>query len=228
MEQEGKPDSQSLLANYRMNVHTFYGIVLALGMSSILSCKQQGHSVRLQDPKQLAYQLDSILSKDQEYRKNLFSLVETEGPKSAVVQQYLGRIRRIDSLNLIAVTAIIDTYGWLGPKEVGENGNSCLFLVIQHSTRETREKYLPLFRKAVLQGKALKSDLALLEDRVALEHGKKQLFGSQIVMDTITRAYHFAPIEDEPHVNERRKAMGLEPIENKAKEFGFDYSVPVQ
>src|SRR5262245_49040476 len=37
-----------------------------------------------------------------------------------------------DSLNLLRVTAIIDSAGWLGPQDLG-NESSTLWLVIQHA-----------------------------------------------------------------------------------------------
>ncbi|MBK9289300.1 MAG: hypothetical protein IPN38_16860 [Flavobacteriales bacterium] len=40
--------------------------------------------------------------------------------------------------------------------------------MIQHSDQVTQEKYLPMMREAVKNGKAQGSSLALLEDRVAL------------------------------------------------------------
>jgi hypothetical protein len=36
----------------------------------------------------------------------------------------------------------------------------------------------------------------------------------------------FHPIDDELNVNERRASMGLEPLEEYAKRFGFIYRLP--
>jgi hypothetical protein len=67
----------------------------------------------------------------------------------------------------------LDKYGWLGADVVGGQGNSTLFLVIQHSDQATQEKYLPMMREAVKNGKAQGSSLALLEDRAALGQRQK-------------------------------------------------------
>jgi hypothetical protein len=114
-----------------------------------------------------------------------------------------------DSINQLKVAKIIDQYGWLGADVVGDQGNSTLFLVIQHADTKMQEKYIPLMRDAVKKGNAFAGDLALMEDRLALRHGKRQIYGSQIGPDSETNTYFIFPIEDPDHVDERRKAVGL-------------------
>jgi len=133
-----------------------------------------------------------------------------------------------DSINLIKVEAVLNKYGWVGPEVVGSKGNATLFLVIQHADSLTRDKYLPTMRAAVKNGKAQASQLALMEDRSALEHGKKQIYGSQIAYDNKTGKYHISPIEDEPNVDKRRAEVGLDPLEEYAKQWSIDYKLPAQ
>lgn len=125
-----------------------------------------------------------------------------------------------DSLNLISIKTIIDRYGWLGADIVGSKGSSTLFLVIQHADLATQQKYLPLFREAVNNHKALKGNLALLEDRVALGQGKSKLYGTQVIVESGKRK--LAPIEDEQNVNIRRMNLGLEPLEILLKDLIFN------
>jgi hypothetical protein len=46
-------------------------------------------------------------------------------------------------------------------------GNCALFFVIRHPDLKAQEKYLPMMRQAVKDGKANGSQLAMLEDTVA-------------------------------------------------------------
>ena len=110
-------------------------------------------------------------------------------------------IKEKDSINLIRITTILDSRGWLGTDIIGEQGNSTLFLVIQHSDIQTQEKYLPMMREAVKDGKAQASSLALLEDRVALRKGRKQIYGSQIGRDPHTQLYYVSPLEGPDNVD---------------------------
>jgi hypothetical protein len=48
--------------------------------------------------------------------------------------------------------------------------------------------------------------LALLEDRIALDEGKKQKYGTQVKRSSNGR-YHVEPIEDERNVDKRRTEM---------------------
>ena len=115
-------------------------------------------------------------------------------------------------MNLIKVSAIIDKYGWLGPVEIGDDANSTLFLVIQHADLKTQEKYLPLMRTAVKNGKAKARNLALLEDRVALREGGKQLYGTQVFQNVITKQCFVLPLADPDRLDIKRAEIGLQPL----------------
>ncbi|MCA6435994.1 MAG: hypothetical protein IM600_17095 [Bacteroidetes bacterium] len=179
--------------------------------------------------KPVVRQLDSIFIDDQKYRmkmeeieKNTYLSAEQKSKEQQAIWHI---ISTKDAINLVKVKAIIDKYGWLGPDEIGYQGNSTLFLVIQHSDQVTQEKYLPLMREAVKNKKASGADLALLEDRILLGQGKKQIYGSQLSMDSRTGQYFLSPIEDEINVNKRRAEVGLEPIEEYVKHWGIKYKM---
>jgi hypothetical protein len=167
--------------------------------------------------------LDSIYQFDQGGRSQVDSIEKKFGRTSEEVKKYLTTLNLQDSLNIIKVTSIIDKYGWLGPDKVGERGNTTLFLVVQHADKEVHLKYLPILRQAVKLGKAKSQHLALLEDRTALEEGKKQIYGSQIVRDPKTGKPVIAPMEDEKDVDVRREGVGLGPLKEYAKFFHIDY-----
>jgi hypothetical protein len=67
----------------------------------------------------------------------------------------------------------LDKYGWLGADVVGARGSITLFLVIQHANLKTQQKYLPLVKEAEKNGKIQGTNLAFLEDRIAIGEGKK-------------------------------------------------------
>lgn len=162
--------------------------------------------------KPLAATLDSIYDEDQRYRQQIDGIEKKYGWESAEMKAHWKTINLKDSINLIRVKSILDRQGWLGADVVGEQGNTALFLVIQHSDQATREKYLPMMREAVKNGKAQASSLALLEDRVALAQGKRQIYGSQIGRNPETQAYYLSPLEDPDNVDKRRADVGLGPL----------------
>ncbi len=175
--------------------------------------------------KPLVAQLDSIYREDQKYRQQIDTIEKKYGWESKEMKSLWKIIDEKDSINLIKVKNILDKYGWLGTDVIGERGNQTLFLVIQHADPTTREKYLPLMREAVKNGKASGSSLALLEDRVALEQGKKQIYGSQIGRDKETGKYYILPLEDPDNVDKRRTAVGLHPLSEYVKQWQIKWDV---
>ena len=184
----------------------------------------QNETAALKLNKPVMEQLDSIYKRDQYDRQNINVVEGKYGPQSKEMDSLWKKIHAQDLLNLVQVKNIIDTYGWLGPIEIGGQGASTLFLVIQHSDSSTQVKYLPLMRAAVKNENALPQNLALLEDRVLVAQGKEQVYGSQISQDSLGKG-SFLPIADEANVNKRRATVGLGPIEDYAKYFGIIYTL---
>lgn len=159
--------------------------------------------------KPLVSKLEKIHTEDQKYRKEINGIKEKYGWESNEMKAHWKVIQESDSINLIEIKKILDTKGWLGKNVIGRKGNSTLFLVIQHSDIETQLEYLPMMREAVKNRNARPSSLALLEDRVALRQGKRQIYGSQIHSDKETKEKYVAPLIDPENVDKRRAEVGL-------------------
>jgi len=168
--------------------------------------------------------LDTIYNADQGSRYRMQDLSKAKATASQI-DSARKAIHITDSLNLVKVVNIIDRYGWLGPQDVGMNGSQALFLVIQHASLATQQKYLPLIRTAEKNGKTLSSNLAILEDRINMREKKKQIYGSQVFKNKLTGEMCFYPIADPDHVDDKRKAMGLQPIADYAKLFNLTWDV---
>lgn len=82
-----------------------------------------------------------------------------------------------------------------------------------------------MMREAVKNGKAQGSNLALLEDRVALGMGKKQIYGSQIGRDETTNLYYVSPLEDPDNVDKRRAEVGLGPLADYVSKWNIKWDV---
>lgn len=180
----------------------------------------------------LVHELDTVRTDDQKYRQRMMELIQS-GVKmdSAWISKNQSFIigmkgmKAQDSIDLVKVEAIINKYGWLGTDVVGEEGNTTLFLVIQHSGLKVQEKYLPMMKEAAKNGKADPADLALLEDRVEMYNGRPQIYGSQLKAGTDGK-YFIYTIIDEKNIDKRRAEVGLMPLEEYAKQFGVDYKLP--
>lgn len=169
--------------------------------------------------------LDTIFQEDQKYRQQIQGIEEKYGWESDEMKAHWKIINEKDSINLIEVKKILDERGWLGADAIGYQGNSTLFLVIQHADIETQEKYLPMMREAVSKGNAEASSLALLEDRVALRKGEKQIYGSQVGRDQETGEYYVLPLIDPENVDQRRAEVGLGTIQDYISNWGMTWDV---
>ena len=80
-----------------------------------------------------------------------------------------------------------------------------------------------MINTAISNGDIRKSSIAYLTDKILTKEGKKQLYGTQLKYSYETKSYDFKPIDDEKNVNKRRSEIGLGPLEDYAKNFGFEY-----
>jgi len=173
---------------------------------------------------ELITQLEQIVKADSYYRTMSIDTGKKYGWNSPQATVLMHKQRNVDIDNLIKVDIIIDQYGYPGKTLVGEDLMSGAFIVIQHSDPDVQAAYLPLLTDAANKGELKWSSLALMIDRVKTRNGEKQVYGSQMMEhDNVRQLY---PIEDEMNVNLRRAKIGLSPLEEYLKTFGFDYKVP--
>lgn len=163
-------------------------------------------------------ELEAMLETDQSYRRELAELEKKHGRESAELKEAWTKQAAIDGQNIQRLEAIIDQYGWPGIKRFGVKAGSAAFLILQHSDLQYQKKYLPLVREAAAQGEMRGSSLALLEDRVRLREGHKQIYGSQVVRNSANE-WEPLPLEDEEKVHALRAGVGLPPLADYLKGF---------
>jgi hypothetical protein len=166
--------------------------------------------------KPLAAKLDSIYQEDQAPRYKYMDAVKNK-EKASTIDSLRKIVTQKDQKNLLKIKEILDQYGWLSPEQVGMNASQALFLVIQHADLATQLTYLPMIRRAEKNGKILSSNLAILEDRINMRQGKKQVYGSQSFSDKTTGMLYIYPIAEPDELEKKRKSMGLIPMKEYAK-----------
>jgi hypothetical protein len=165
--------------------------------------------------------LEAMGATDQEVRgKHAGSMTKEDWARQTV----------LDQANLERLASIVERYGWPGLHFAGAVGSQNAFMVVQHAELPHQQKYLPLLREAAARKEALPSEVAMLEDRVRVRSGQPQLYGSQFkpfpdgaqAKDATLELY---PIEDEAHVEERRRAVGLMPLPDYVKLMRATYGI---
>lgn len=119
---------------------------------------------------------------------------------------------REDHRNQEWVISIIEKCGMPTLKEVNQNQMMAIWRGIQHTNKKYRKKYFPLIEEAVNRGDLPKEQYALMKDRILVDEGKPQLYGTQYKGNG-----QMFKLDSPDQVNERRKEMGMKPLENFSK-----------
>ncbi len=176
------------------------------------------NSNRVQSVEALRLQLLAMAGNDQEIRNAIFSK-----PVSQITKQESEQLEALDKANTARMMEILDERGWPGKSLVGAEAAGGAFLVVQHGSPELQRKALPMLVRAYKEGEATGEQLAMVTDRVRLNAGQPQLYGTRakIENDVLT----LEPIEDEANVDKRRAALGLPPIKEYVEELKKMYKV---
>lgn len=113
---------------------------------------------------------------------------------------------------------IIDKIGYPSVDKVGNEANEAAWLVIQHSIGqpEFMKKCAVLLERAVAENQADAKQLAYLSDRIAGFEGRPQLYGTQFDWDA-SGEMNPKLFDDFEKVNERRKSVGLNSLEEQTE-----------
>ncbi len=123
-----------------------------------------------------------------------------------------------DHKNLELVISIDQVCGLPEGME-NEKQINIIWLVIQHSKAEYRKRYISYFEKANEVGAIDAGSIALMKDRMAMDDGKPQVYGSQVYND---RLYN---LRDPSTVDQRRASVGLGPLKDYLDRFGVSFDV---
>ncbi len=120
---------------------------------------------------------------------------------------------------------LLDKYGWPTASEVTEYAAAGAALIINHASHELRSGYFPMLEEVFKKGEAQPLRYAKMKDRILVEEGKEQIYGTQTKFENMTPVLY--PIADSKHVDQRRAKIGLGPLGPYLKEkFDIDWQVP--
>ena len=121
---------------------------------------------------------------------------------------------KIDTLNLEKMKNIIKNFGWPTISLVGKKVSHLAWLLVQHADNdvEFQEYCLKLMKKEVESGEVAKNNIAFLTDRILVNKGMEQIYGTQFYEDKDGK---FLPkiIKNMRELDKRRREMELENFE---------------
>lgn len=144
--------------------------------------------------------------RDQQVRDSVFGR-GTEFDSSA-----LRWMQQVDMDNTTWLKDLVAREGWPTASKVGAEAANSAFLILQHATHDVAFQRMMLdtialgFSRGEIDGQSF----ALLHDRVAVQSGQKQRYGTQaqIRRDRVV----FDPMEDSSKVDSLRATVGLPPL----------------
>lgn len=124
----------------------------------------------------------------------------------------------LDERNTIRMREIVSEIGWPTISKVGKDCSHDAWVLVQHADHDRvfQKECLQLMKDAGDQ-EVEKKDVAYLEDRVRVNEGNLQLYGTQFYEDPIHKIYVLRPVEDLENLGKRREEMGMETGEEYAK-----------
>jgi len=115
---------------------------------------------------------------------------------------------------------IVQQYGFPGFKEVGRKSSNSFWLLVQHADAhpDFQRQVLKLMLPEVKKKNADAVNYAYLTDRVAVNTGQPEEYGTQVVYEGpgIGKAKPRS-LRDPANVNKRRQAIGMETLETYLK-----------
>lgn len=120
--------------------------------------------------------------------------------------------KRADAAHRARLKEIFEKHGWPGRSLVGTDASTKTLLLVRLQDAALRIEYLPLLERAMKAGELPASDYAQLVDQMRLEQGRAVVYGAIPWVWTANGKQIPVEIEDAEHVDERRRAIGLEPL----------------
>lgn len=133
-----------------------------------------------------------------------------EAERQAAFQVMRDAIAAVDDETLPQVLAMVPPEGWFLKSRYGEAASRAAFHVIQHSDPDQWRRFVPILGSFAAKGEVNGQDYALMYDRLEMNEGRPQRYGSQFTCVAGKNQLH--TLEDPARVDEFRRGMGLPPL----------------
>jgi len=180
---------------------------------------EKGYEKGLREPA-LRKQINLMVLIDQRLRYARVQAESNEGRQKINYDIHLS-----DSINRIQAKDILSKYGWPKLSDIGRDGQNNLWLIVQHADDDVffQQTALSAMLKLKNTEELNLENYAYLYDRVKCNLNYKQFYGTQVNWSTHGQADSFKSIIDENSIDDRRKDMGMVPLEIYALTYGFVY-----
>ena len=188
-------------------------IIIGFILSGMTLSACQGQKVKSCDINILNEELSLIHQKDQQIRNELMPVLgqyQKDGSGQLKLFSLALKMNRQDKQNQEYILSMLEKCGW--PEALNEQSHNTVFLVLQHSPDSIMKAYFPQVQKMVKKGILLPDDEAIMLDRILMDEGKPQRYGSQTF--AANNINYIWPIESLDSLESFRKEVGLPSMED--------------
>ena len=125
------------------------------------------------------------------------------------------KMKQIAEKDLPELRRIYEKYGWPRISVVGKGAAGDYWLLVQHQDLAFQKQLLPALQRAVEEGEASKVNYAYLYDRVMVNEGKPQHWGTQ--GECKDGKAVMQPVDDPAGLQQRRDELQLQPLDEYLK-----------
>lgn len=146
---------------------------------------------------------------DQALRKRVSELMLEPAQDRESIRKTSGQIMLVDRINTAKLVSLVKECGWPRPKTHGEKAAENAWLVAQHADLDlpAQRVFLTHLKQAVDAGDSPAYTYAFLVDRIALNEGKPQQYGTQAEQKAACDMVIIA-LDDRAKADERRQKIG--------------------
>jgi hypothetical protein len=138
---------------------------------------------------------------------DLTILPEAERP--AATAEMWAPLMAMDDRLLAELLPMVPAEGWFRKSVYGEKAASAAFLIIQHSDVEQWRRFVPVLEPLVATGEINGSQYGLMYDRLAVNEGRPQRYGTQMTCKAGKWVIDRENLEDPDNADARRAALGF-------------------
>ena len=174
----------------------------------------------------LINQIDSMTAEDQKWRHLSTRSWNRELDTVLFPRAFLyKKMHETDSLNYSACRSILARRGFPNYNLVGKASCNNYWLLVQHQDLRPafQDSVLAKMKPEVDLGLASGIDYAYLMDRVKINTGQQQVYGTQMRLNQEGTSYEPLPVIEPEKLNERRKAVGMGSIEKYIETMNTNY-----
>lgn len=118
-------------------------------------------------------------------------------------------LEAMDDRLLAELLTMVPAEGWFRQSVYGEQAASAAFLIIQHSDLEQWRRFVPVLEPLAAAGEVNGSHYGLMYDRLAVNEGRPQRYGTQMTCKAGKWVIDRENLEDPENADARRAAMGF-------------------